>query len=198
MTCAPVFEFPPATTDEDTDRAVPGSIRTIDGLRVRWLSVSRRPALGEAGERRASVLLGGEVEIRHGDARTFVNFVEHRSPGVDDRRVAVCLELAAELAHLSGGDDEHLVLDCPRPQKDLPVETACRSRERGRDHYHERAGEREDAVKLRESQVVADSQADRAQGARRTAISEAIVARLPGATASDSRLTAPGTSTSNR
>ena len=57
---------------------------------------------------------------------------EHRSPRVDDHRVAVALVVGRMLADLAGGDHEGLVLDRARAQQHLPVGPAGRHGERRR------------------------------------------------------------------
>src|SRR5262249_3412653 len=87
---------------------------------------------------------------------------------VDDHRAPAGADAGRVLADLVGGDDERLALDGPRAQQDLPVVARGRERERGRHADDLRAAHGEDAVELREADVVTDAQPEaRAAGGLR-------------------------------
>ena len=154
---------PSASTDNS------GAFLYADGRR--WVRHGRveRASCWAAKSRSATATPGPSSNLR-----------QDRAPGVDDRRVAICVEFTGQFAHLPGGDDEDLVLDRTRPYENLPVETACCGCERRRHHDHQRAGEGEYPVQLREPAGRSRSSTRPGQGSSSDGVMEAIVARLPG------------------
>ena len=119
------------------------------------------PAVGERGQR-ARAARPARPRSRSAATKPSPSgdLGEHRPPGVDDRRVAVGVEVGRRLADLVGGDDEGLVLDRAGAQQDLPVVAAGRRGEGRGDGDQAGAAHGEDPEELGEAQVVTDGQPD--------------------------------------
>ncbi len=96
-------------------------------------------------------------------ARLVRGLRDHESPGIDDQRAPMTRSQLAVTPALGGRQDERLVLDGARPEQDLPVVLAGLRGEGARHREEAGATLRQRAVELRESQVVADGQSDRAE-----------------------------------
>ena len=163
-----------ALAGEDADRGVEDLAALVDraaalGHQAR-ASVELRPGVGlrpAVGERRQRLADRAPAPPRSRSAATKHSpsgaLASTVAPGVDDRRVAVGVEVRRRLADLVGGEDEGLVLDRPRAQQHLPVVAAGGGGE-GRGNGEEAgAAQGEDPVELGEAQVVTDAQARRSR-----------------------------------
>src|SRR4051812_46735822 len=102
------------------------------------------------------------IDVGVYDARRFTAVGEHLAPRIDDQRMAVGRAVTRMLTAHRGRKEEARVLYRAGFEQRVPVDLACGALEGRGDREVDRARFRERPVKLREAQVVADAQADRA------------------------------------
>src|SRR5882757_5061276 len=128
----------------------------MGGGERRGPGVGLRATVGERRQRLADPLLAGEVEVGGDEALAVGSGGEDDTPGVDDRRATVRVEVRRSLADLAGSEDEDGVLDRPGAEEDFPMVAAGDGGEGGGNGDQAGTADGEDPVQLGEAKVVTD------------------------------------------
>src|SRR5580700_9342981 len=125
-----------------------------------WLDQFETPAVKQRGNLRARGCRLRRIDFGEHNAGLRPALSENATPRIDNERMAESLSAVFVLAALGSGEDETAVLNRPRTQQHMPMRLAGLPGERRWDGEERRAGLGESAIERRETQVVADRQAN--------------------------------------
>src|ERR1700761_5968187 len=128
------------------------------GLSMSGAALTRQYAVTPGRQALPDFVDACPFEIAGHHAGTFLAYRDDLAPRVDQHAVSPCAAAILVLAALRRGEHVTLVLDGAGAQQHFPVRAAGRVGESGR--HHDQRAIAQPAVQLRETQIVADRQAD--------------------------------------